>query len=983
MRWCIGLVGLLGMVLLGCGFGSGVRQGEVPTAVSAAIFPTDECEGDAKFCASTTTTPEAVVVSTAVPTAVPLPSPTYSPDLADWTVLVYMAADNSLVQAGLRDLNEMETAVLSNKVNVVVQIDRAAGDGNDWNHARRYLVQPDDNASVIHSPVLAELGEVNMGEGETLADFVRWGIASYPANQYALVMWDHGAGWGGIATDNSRSDRLSLAELAQGVRAGLQAAGVDKLDVVAFDACLMGQLDVFAAVQPLAEFAVGSEELTPGQGWDYEAVLAHLAANSGQNGRSFAQQLVGDFMAGYEQEPFVTMSAVDLALLPALSHAVEQLAAQLVADSRFAASAVADARSGAETYAGVYAEEAERHGAVDLHHFAAILAQRHGDEAVAAAAGEVMGAVAQAVVASERGDGLPYGRGVAIYFPRNGRFYNESYAQMSHLPQWDRFLTQYYEASGAETAVPSVEIVNVASDRAGVQQPLYLDWQIVGREIEKGVLLGGLYQEDGRRRLLEYDNLIPKPTFLPDGSQLWAWRDGVHEDFFVWDTRVTYLYDGSGAGGFVVMWPLKQGVLSQANGDGAAGERLFSVPGRYRPAGAANGVEASLVFDQRLGRLVRVWEGGAAAAEMVPQAGDGFQVYDYYLGDGDGIERELGGWLTFDGAGGLYFDWRPLPNGRYFFGFRAENVAGQSAAALTDVTVTNDANLPGLYTYLDPYLGFRFNYPDSWLEPRYDSPTVLFTESVSGTTKVQVQISPDLPPGTDAIKLQVQTLREFGEVARLYEDEVVVNGRSARRVAYGYDDGAVARTGVFLAFVVDGTGFVVDVDGLAEEEAATLTAVATIADSWQTTPVGIGLQPGRWGTVDLDRFSVAKRADFINSRQGEWDKFAADSQTFVALRTAPAQFGAEEVLASLVEAAGRDVGDFAAERPFRTMLGGAVWQRVDFAYSSKDGEEIWGFVMVRVAEGKEVSAWAEAPRAVYNELESEVFLLMIADLTLR
>ena len=135
--------------------------------------------------------------------------------------------------------------------------------------------------------------------------------------------------------------------------------------------------------------------------------------------------------------------------------------------------------------------------------------------------------------------------------------------------------------------------------------------------------------------------------------------------------------------------------------------------------------------------------------------------------------------------------------------------------------------------------------------------------------------------------------------------------------------------------------------------------------------------------MDLARFSVAKRADFVNSRQGEWDKFAADGQTFVALRTAAAQFSEAAVLASLVQAAGSEVSDFAAERPFRTLLGGAVWQRVDFSYVNGDGEEIWGFVMVRVADGREVSAWAEAPRAVYNELESEVFLLMIADLTLR
>jgi hypothetical protein len=184
--------------------------------------------------------------------------------------------------------------------------------------------------------------------------------------------------------------------------------------------------------------------------------------------------------------------------------------------------------------------------------------------------------------------------------------------------------------------------------------------------------------------------------------------------------------------------------------------------------------------------------------------------------------------------------------------------------------------------------------------------------------------------------------------------------------------------------VQDATGFVVDVDGLAAAEVETLTAVEQIAASWQATTVGSGLQPGRWATVDLDRFSVASPSDFVNSRQGEWDKFSASANgdTFVALRTAPAAFSAEAVLVSLVQAAGSEVADFSAGQPFRTLLGGAVWQRVDFSYVGGDREEVWGFVMVRVADGQEIAAWAEAPRAVYNKLESGVFLLMIADLTL-
>ena len=314
-------------------------------------------------------------------------------------------------------MNEMEAAGSSEKVHVVVQMDRAVGETTvqeDWQAARRYLITPDNDPSTITSSLLADLGEVNMGSPDVLADFLTWGIDTFPANQYALVVWDHGAGWNGIAFDSddgvqNEADHLSLSELEYGLAKALERTGVDKLDVIGFDACLMGQLDVFQAIQPYADFAVGSEELTPGQGWDYERLLRHLYEDTEQNGRSLAQQMVTDFINFYtleESDDFVTMSAIDLAFLPNVTHQVEVLATNLLAEAPFVASAVGDARSGAEAYARVYANEFESYAAIDLHHFASILAQRNADEAITDAANEVMVAVETAVIANERGSGF-------------------------------------------------------------------------------------------------------------------------------------------------------------------------------------------------------------------------------------------------------------------------------------------------------------------------------------------------------------------------------------------------------------------------------------------------------------------------------------------------------------------------------------------------------------------------------------------------
>jgi hypothetical protein len=145
---------------------------------------------------------------------------------------------------------------------------------------------------------------------------------------------------------------------------------------------------------------------------------------------------------------------------------------------------------------------------------------------------------------------------------------------------------------------------------------------------------------------------------------------------------------------------------------------------------------------------------------------------------------------------------------------------------------------------------------------------------------------------------------------------------------------------------------------------------------------GFGLQPGDWATVNFEAYSVSQPSDFAFQEFNGWQRFVANRDTFVALRTQSATLEANDVLAALVRDAGGGVNDFASGTPFLLPLAGAAWQRTDFSYTNGDGVVIWGFIMVKVENGREVVAWAEAPATTYNQLETDVFLLMIADLTL-
>ncbi|MDQ3007176.1 MAG: clostripain-related cysteine peptidase, partial [Chloroflexota bacterium] len=121
--------------------------------------------------------------------------PSSTSGLPEWTVIVYSAADDEVLEETMWfDVNEMELVGSNPQLNIVVQIDRYGGaftgDG-DWADTRRYLITQDNDLSTIASPIVESVGEVDTGDPQTLVDFVTWAVQKYPAKKYALVLSDH------------------------------------------------------------------------------------------------------------------------------------------------------------------------------------------------------------------------------------------------------------------------------------------------------------------------------------------------------------------------------------------------------------------------------------------------------------------------------------------------------------------------------------------------------------------------------------------------------------------------------------------------------------------------------------------------------------------------------------------------------------------------------------------------------------------------
>jgi hypothetical protein len=112
------------------------------------------------------------------------PTATKPANLADWTILIYMAGDNDLDDFGGDDLAEMKKVGSSDRIHVLVQRDTAAAGVP----ARRYRARKGTSAE---SDVVQNIGETNTGDPKVLADFLKWGRTKYPAKRTMAVLWNH------------------------------------------------------------------------------------------------------------------------------------------------------------------------------------------------------------------------------------------------------------------------------------------------------------------------------------------------------------------------------------------------------------------------------------------------------------------------------------------------------------------------------------------------------------------------------------------------------------------------------------------------------------------------------------------------------------------------------------------------------------------------------------------------------------------------
>jgi hypothetical protein len=383
-----------------------------------------------------------------------------------WTYMVYMGADNNLSLAGLYDLNEMEAVGSTSDVNVVLQAEFSQiytpGITSD---TLRFLVRRDNDDGDVDLEAGSSIGNVDMGDPAALTSFIQWAALNYPAEHYALVIWDHGAGWKlesaqvtravfrGAVQDETSDSFMSLPDLAGAV----SSAGVH-LDIVNFDACLMAMYEVAYEFGGLVDYMVFSEELEPGEGDPYDQILAELTADPSMSAERLSGVIVDEYDAFYavNNRGATTKSAIDMSQIGALDQALLELADALLADPH-SALVVRDAQE--------YSQDYEYTANHDIHDFARYLVDSDlaDDGPVVASARRVMTVMEAMVVANATNPNadVDANRGLAIYIPTASETTDEElddYAELacnqaraSGLGTWGAYVEALIEQDGAAT----------------------------------------------------------------------------------------------------------------------------------------------------------------------------------------------------------------------------------------------------------------------------------------------------------------------------------------------------------------------------------------------------------------------------------------------------------------------------------------------------------------------------------------------------
>jgi hypothetical protein len=675
--------------------------------------------------------------------------PTSNPKTQTWLVMFYFDADDVVLEEDMYfDLNEVEMVGSTDRVQMVAQIDRNEkaflGDGN-WKSARRYFVKKDNDLNTINSQLVSDLGEVDMGNSNTLVDFATWAIQTYPADKVVLIMSDHGSGWPGGWTDDSPKDPngnwIYLNDLENALGRIITNTGISQFELVGMDACLMGMLEVYNGLAPYAHYAVASQETEPSLGWAYTSFLGDLTAHPEISGAGLGQAIVESYidndqrilndnarqrmLSSYgiteatsagdlaeEMSTTITIAAVDLSALPQLNNSLNTF---LKALKNVDQKKVAKVRSYAQAFYNVFDENFPS-PYIDLSNFADFVVTASGDKAVSQAAQQLQTALSKAVIAEKHGDQRPGATGISVYFPVSELYWNEElgyayYTEASRTSAgrtlWDDFLAYHYAGQEFGLGNPSrtarlpapgaaqvtIAPLTITPSTMAPDGSVHIQTDITGDQVAYIYVVGLLKHKNENRYLAYFIDYLQMNEESQEQNgvvyPVWERSNGAIHISLDWNLAANAVCDGANCV-FALVNPDKYTAQPE--------NRLYYVEGWYVYADTGARVDAAMYFNNQGENLIRNIianpvgnDSIVSPSPLIPKPGDQFLTVNTVLSFDDSgdftFEYQEGNTLTFGDQPLYYGTFGDADPGEYAVGIMVKDMDGNMTWQFTPVTV--------------------------------------------------------------------------------------------------------------------------------------------------------------------------------------------------------------------------------------------------------------------------------------------------------
>jgi hypothetical protein len=368
--------------------------------------------------------------------------------------------------AGSSDLREIiegySSLSASEQANTDVLIAMGGARKKGW-QGIKYLDMPTlladakDNQFGNDGPYLATDPKADMGAESTFKAFLaQVQQRSGGAGKVIVDLWDHGGSYLGLGPDTNNMRARSGGMLTVTAMKSALAATSFKADVIGFDACLMGSVEVAQAVKGSFDYLVASEETEPGHGWDYTPILRFLGTQPTATAVGLGKAMVDGFLDSPKHQGTKgrTLSVVDLRQVPAMAGAIDTLATRFGANLKVAYPTVLAASGQTERFGATGKGGTEY--ALDVTHFAENIQSSSPESAADVAA--MRAALGKAVIYARSTGDKPHSQGISIFSPVNTKFFDRRLYHEGNAASatWLGFIRGFRAAGDADTRGPSI-----------------------------------------------------------------------------------------------------------------------------------------------------------------------------------------------------------------------------------------------------------------------------------------------------------------------------------------------------------------------------------------------------------------------------------------------------------------------------------------------------------------------------------------------